>query len=82
MELKISEGRVYGSRYYTVEVVTGLFSREKLIKIDDVKNWVTEAFGSTSAKSILEPGSRWYYTYDTFWFRNQKDLTLFVLRWS
>ena len=41
---------------------------------DQVQVWCTERF-STSAV-------RWFEKKDKFYFRNEKDLTLFILRWS
>lgn len=41
---------------------------------DQAQAWCRERFGTSA--------SRWFEKKDKFYFRNEKDLTLFILRWS
>ena len=77
-ELKLSEGRIYGARYYCVEPVGGSWPKMEL--------WCMEAFGATTGsvwgeKSAPEPVMRWYMNNRKFWFRDQKDQLMFVMKW-
>ena len=79
-ELVLSEGRVYGARYYCVEPVGGVWR--------EMESWATETYGTQG--SIWSDGrppaspvnERWYMNNRKFWFRNEADRTMFVLRWS
>lgn len=73
--LDISEGRVAGARYYTVEPVGQCDWYE-------MQKWMVETFGETADDGVWTPGERWYANNSKFWFRNRKDLDWFVLRWS
>jgi hypothetical protein len=78
-DLILSEGTVYGSRYYTVEPVGGAWPEMEL--------WCHETFGPTgsiwSETKNLTPGplQRWYSNNRKFWFREEKDRLVFVLKW-
>jgi hypothetical protein len=77
-ELKLSEGTVYGSRYYTVEPIGGSWK--------DMELWCSETFGTTtgsiwSEEKAPSPAQRWYMNNRKFWFRDDKDRTMFVLKW-
>ena len=75
-----SEGTVYGLRYHTVEPIGGSWM--------DMEAWCFDTFGETSSiwqetKTLTPaPHKRWYMNNRKFWFRNEKDRTLFILRWS
>ena len=79
-DLKLSEGTVYGSRYYTVEPVGGNWM--------DMELWCYETFGETGSiwtetKNLTpEPHKRWYANNRKFWFRNESDRMMFILKWS
>jgi len=77
-ELKLSEGTVYGSRYYCIEPVGGSWAKMEL--------WCMQAFGETTGsiwgeKSAPEPAMRWYTNNRKFWFRDQADQLMFVMKW-
>ena len=38
------------------------------------ENWCKTQFG--------KPGSRWFLKGDKFYFKDEKDMTMFILRWS
>lgn len=78
-DIKLSEGTVYGSRYYTAEPIGGRWH--------DMELWCLETFGETgsiwSETKNLTPGplQRWYSNDRKFWFRNEVDRMVFVLKW-
>ena len=77
-ELKLSEGTIYGSRYYCIEPVGGSWAKMEL--------WCMQAFGETTGsiwgeKSAPEPAMRWYMNNRKFWFRDQADQLMFVMKW-
>ena len=76
-DLKLSEGRVYGARYYCVEPVGGSWR--------EMEYWCLEHFGSAGehiwGEKFPEPAQRWYTNNRKFWFRDQKDQLMFVMKW-
>lgn len=78
-DLVLSEGRVYGARYYLVEPVGGNWL--------DMETWCLDTYGSTGSiwqesKNLTpEPLQRWYMNNRKFWFRKQQDRDWFILRW-
>lgn len=78
-DLLLSEGTVYGSRYYTVEPIGGDWF--------DMETWCHETFGNTGniwneTKSLTpEPLQRWYANNRKFWFRNERDRDWFIIKW-
>jgi hypothetical protein len=73
--LELEEGRVYGARYLTVHPSNGWHWNEMM-------EWMITTFGPTAHDGVWTPNMRWYANNAKFWFRNEKDLTLFLLRWS
>jgi hypothetical protein len=74
-KLELSEGRVYGAKYLTVHPSNGWHWNEMMA-------WMVETFGPTAHDGVWTPGMRWYANNAKFWFRNEKDRTMFILRWS
>jgi hypothetical protein len=76
-DLKLSEGKVYGSRYYCVEPVGGSWLR--------METWCLDTFGSNGSvwdkDKAPKPNARWYMNDRRFWFREEKDRMMFVLKW-
>jgi hypothetical protein len=76
-DLKLSEGRVYGARYYCVEPTGGSWREMEL--------WCLEYFDSAGehiwGEKFPEPAQRWYMNNRKFWFRDQKDQLMFVMKW-
>lgn len=73
--LEINEGRVYGARYLTVHPSNGWHWNEMMA-------WMIDTFGPSAIDGVFTPNMRWYANNAKFWFRNEKDLTMFILRWS
>ena len=74
----LAEGTVYGSRYYTAEPVGGNWR--------EMESWCYQTFGDVGEKiwgeeKAPEPQQRWYMNNRKFWFRNEADRTMFVLKW-
>ena len=78
-DLVLSEGTVYGSRYYTVEPIGGSWL--------EMEAWCYDTFGETGniwseTKNLTpEPLQRWYANNRKFWFKESKDRDWFILRW-
>lgn len=77
-DIKLSEGKVYGSRYYTAEPIGGNWP--------EMEAWCYETFGNDTspiwgADKASEPAQRWYKNNRKFWFRNEIDRMIFVLKW-
>lgn len=77
--LALSEGTVYGAQYYCVEPVGGNWM--------EMEHWAIQMYGETGSlwketKNLTpEPLQRWYMNNRRFWFRDEKDRTMFILRW-
>ena len=74
-KLEIDEGRVYGARYLTVHPTNS-------VQWNDMIAWMVETFGPSACDGVWTPGMRWYANNAKCWFRNQKDLDWFILRWG
>ena len=77
--LVLSEGKVYGARYYCVEPVGGRWL--------EMETWCLDTYGNPGKhmwgeKEAPEPAQRWYMNNRKFWFRTEKDRNWFVMRWS
>ena len=79
--LLLSEGKVYGARYYCIEPVGGNWW--------EMECWCFNAFGDCGDKSKIwgevaapNPAERWYMNNRKFWFRDEKDRTMFILKWA
>lgn len=75
---EFNEGRVYGARYLTVHPNNGWHWNEMM-------EWMVKTFGPSGTPE--KPGcwsadQRWYANDAKFWFRNEKDLNWFILRWG
>jgi len=75
--LQLSEGTVYGARYYCVEPIGGNWPKMEL--------WCYETFKDTGpiwGETAPNPAMRWYANNRKFWFRTEKDRNWFIMRWS
>lgn len=82
-DLVLGEAKWHGARYYTVEPVGGNWQT--------MEAWCTKTFGdaaevwdikSTGEQFIWPEAGRWYKNDRRFWFRNERDRTMFILKWS
>lgn len=77
-DLVLTERPVHGSRYYCVEPVGGNWK--------EMESWCREVFGEPGdiweSNDFCWPEmARWLQNNRKFWFRNEKDRTMFILRW-
>lgn len=83
MELECLEGEIFGARYYTVRPLFPAHAPTWFRKEwDSMLQWCVETYGPTPEDGVWTPGSRWYSNNAKFWFRNEVDRTLFVLKWQ
>lgn len=77
-DLIVDTGTVYGSKYHTVKMVGGNWPK--------MAEWSIETYGPAAKhiwgeREVPEPRQRWYMNNGKFWFRDEQDLILFILRW-
>ena len=78
-DLVLSQGTVYGTRYYTVEPIGGNWMEMEIWCLDTYGDPGKHIWGD---KEAPEPQQRWYMNNRKFWFRNKKDLNWFILKWQ
>jgi hypothetical protein len=80
-------GTIYGLGYYTVEP-RNLEWQDSRAMWEDMMLWCVNQFGDTGSlwretKNLTpEPNQRWYANDRKFWFCDEADRTMFLLRWS
>jgi hypothetical protein len=78
-DIVLAERRIHGARYYTAEPVGGNWLEMETWALDTYGNpgeiWPEEEF-------IWPECPRWMMNDRKFWFREERDRTLFILRWS
>ena len=75
-ELVLAERMYRTARFYTVEPIGGNWM--------DMEVWCLKTFGPSDDVwdfKVCNVG-RWYKNDRKFWFRNERDRTLFIMRWS
>ena len=77
-DLKLTEGTVYGSRYHCVEPVGGSWT--------EMQEWCLNQFGDSGkhiwgSNEVPVPQERWYMNNRKFWFRDDADRLMFVMKW-
>lgn len=82
MELELTEGRVYGARYYTVKPVFEYWWGVEPAGWNEMMKWCVETYGPTPKDGVWTPNARWYMNNSKFWFRKKKDLEWFLLKWQ
>ena len=86
MELTLSYGIVYGGRYTTVKPVFAEI--DEIATWYDMEDWCVKVFGNIIGSiwadplGMGNPDKRWFMNNSKFWFRDEKDVTMFLLRWS
>ena len=77
-----SEGRHYGARYHTLKPEGYTPNWDNQIWGGMVE-WAVEQFGAAGSLWDSEPHcDRWYVNNAKFWFRDEEDAIMFILRWS
>jgi hypothetical protein len=49
---------------------------------DHMMQWMIDMFGPTAKDGVWTPEQRWYANNAKFWFRNEQDMLLFLLKWQ
>lgn len=77
-ELLLSERKVHGVGYYTVEPIGGGWL--------EMESWATATYGDPgnfwSNLDFAPTPARWFMNDRRFWFKDIKDRDWFILRWS
>ena len=76
-ELVLGDRRIHGSRFYTVEPVGGNWL--------EMQQWAQSTYGEPSTLWVSPDDlvqCRWFANDRKFWFRKERDRTLFILKWS
>jgi hypothetical protein len=76
-ELVLGDRRIHGSRFYTVEPVGGNWL--------EMQQWAQATYGGPSHLWVSPDDlaqCRWFANDRKFWFRKERDRTLFILKWS
>lgn len=76
------EGRVYGSRYYTVEPRMTWDPNWYNQHWDNMERWCSNTLGDIPRDVSRAPNARWYAFNSRFYFREKEDQMMFVLKWS
>lgn len=77
-DLVLTERPVHGSRYYCVEPVGGNWK--------DMEEWCVATYGPVGDiweinDFVWPEEARWLMNNRKFWFRNESDRTLFIMKW-
>jgi hypothetical protein len=80
-DLMLGENSVYGERYYTVEPRMTWDTNWYVQNWNDMESWCNKNFGS-KPKVVITPNARWYAFNGRFYFKDQEDQMMFVLKWS
>lgn len=82
IKLTLGEKKWHGSRYYTVTpYLTSWSLTANNNKWNEIVDWCYDTFGIQGDAWDNKLGL-WYFNNSTFWFRNEDDRTIFVLRWT
>jgi glycerol kinase len=77
--LDTAEGTVFGATYYIVEPIGGNWK--------DMEAWARQTYNDPAdiweAHNFMWPDcGRWYMNDRKFWFRDESDRTIFLMKWS
>jgi hypothetical protein len=79
----LSEGTVFGEKYYTVDPDIKAYEPFWYYQDwHDMELWCKKTFGDTPKDGVWTPSSRWYMNNSKFWFKEEADRIMFILRWS
>lgn len=69
--MKTGDAQGWGIKYKWIELAE---TDDSSKSVNNVKTWCQERFG--------KEGVRWFEKKDKFYFKDEKDLTMFILKWS
>lgn len=70
-----------GTDYYCVSIQI-VYWVDPTHTWSEMQAWCLDLFGPQGDPCGDESSARWYYNDSKFWFREERDRTLFMLRWS
>lgn len=82
MKLDISEGTVFGKQYQIAKPIINDAAYDHSSTWDNMLYWCIDTFGTAPQHGVWEADGRWYVNNAKFWFRDQEDFSLFVLKWA
>lgn len=85
MELIVSKGTVFGLDYHVIKPTWDISEYRfggHNPHWDSMIAWTIDKFGPTPKDGVWTAGARWYVNNARFYFQEQKDLLVFILRWS
>lgn len=77
-DLLLTERPVHGARYYCVEPIGGNWK--------DMEEWCHSTYGPVgdiweTSDFVWPEAARWLCNNRKFWFRNEADRTMFIMKW-
>lgn len=81
MKFKLSQQPWHGCQYHVVEIESHWDPDEARVNWQGIDNWCDENFGPRGDVWNMT-SARWYQNGGKFYFRNNRDLTMFLLRWQ
>lgn len=75
------ESKVFGKKYHTVMPTWDGWG-DRAWYWDQLTDWCKDSYGGTGDLFNQEPVARWYANSSRLWFRDEQDLTAFLLRWA
>lgn len=82
VNLKLGEGTFFGQPYYTVDPNPNWDPYWYNQGWHDMENWCCKTFGIPPMEGTWWPDMRWCMDQGKFWFKEQRDLEWFLLRWA
>lgn len=83
-QLILETGKVFDQEYFVVKPAGWLHYHEPL-EWNDMVEWCVSTMGPSGTDKnpgAWSPDQRWYVNGARFWFRDEADRTMFVLRFS
>lgn len=68
------------NRNYPYGVFPVGFDVSRRARFNQMRQWVTDTYGEKPYSEYA--AERWFLSNETFWFKDEQDRMLFVLRWS
>jgi hypothetical protein len=80
----LSTGTISGKKYHTAGADHIFWSNEDMHYFPAMINWCNETFGPRENDGWIIPIGlpRWTIQDAKFWFRDERDFALFLLRWA
>ena len=72
----------HGCKYHTVSPFLNSWSLSaNNDKWNEISQWCYDTYGKPG-DPFTDVAERWYLNNSAYWFRDESDLTMFILRWS